>query len=113
MPPAAEKEMQEVEDQEVPVVVEGKQGKSLIQYLSLDREQQQELCVFIMQLGFSSMAISLLMTGCILICLAGGLKDPTTVLAIQYTSWASLGAIGLISFMVIVLNIVSYEVNPD
>ena len=75
--------------------------------------QQQELIVFIMQMGFISMAISLLMTGCILISVVGGLNDPTTILAIQYTSWASLAAIGLISLMVIVLNIVSIQFNQD
>jgi hypothetical protein len=112
MPPAAE-EMQEVDDQEGPVVVNQKRGKSLSEYLSLDKEQQQELIVFIMQMGFTSMAISLLMTGCILISVVGGLNDPTTILAIQYTSWASLGAIGLISLMVIVLNIVSFQFNQD
>jgi hypothetical protein len=111
MPPAAE-EMQEVDDQEEDVIQE-KRGKSLREYLTLDKEQQQELLVFFMQMGFTSMAISLLMTGCTLMCLAGGLRDPTTILAIQYTSYASLGAIGLISFMIIVLNIMSFELNPD
>jgi hypothetical protein len=112
MPPAAE-EMQEVDDQEGPVVVKERGGKSLSEYLSLNKEQKQGIIVFIMQMGFTSMAISLLMTGCILISVVGGLNDPTTILAIQYTSWASLGAIGLISLMVIVLNIVSIQFNQD
>ena len=102
-----------MDEQEGPVVIKERRGKSLSEYLSLNKEQKQGLIVFIMQMGFTSMAISLLMTGCILISVVGGLNDPTTILAIQYTSWASLGAIGLISLMVIVLNIVSFQFNQD
>lgn len=104
MPPRAEEEMEEIgESGEGPAA----HKKSLQEYLDLSIEQQQDLIVAIMQLGFSSMAISLLATGMIFLCVVAGLRDATTINALIYTSWASLGAIGLISVMVVLLNVVT------
>ena len=83
------------------------QHKSLRDRLSLDVEQQQSVFLFIMQTCFLSMALSLLVTGFSIICVAGGMRTRMIIDVIVYTSYASLGAIGGISLMVLLLNFVS------
>lgn len=81
--------------------------KSLRECLSLSLEQQQNVLVFLMQVCMSSMAISLLLTGFTMICVVAGIKNRITINIIIYSSYASLGAIGGVTLMVLLLNIVS------
>jgi len=84
--------------------------KNLRERLHLSSKERQNLCVAIMQIGFSSMAVSLLTSGMVFLCIVAGLRNTLTINVLVYTSYASIGAIGLISAMVIALNILSmYE----
>ena len=75
--------------------------------LHFSTDQKQTFCVGVMQVAFGSLALSLLAAVFIYISIAGGMRTPLTIDVLVYMSYASLGAIGLISTMIIILNAIS------
>jgi len=82
-------------------------GILLSERLHVSTDQMQTFCVGVMQVAFGSLSLSLLAAVFIFISIAGGIRTPLTIDVLVYMSYASLGAIGLITTMIIVLNAIS------